>query len=222
MFPSTLPRQLVRCLFAFFVAVFVAPTLHAQESEAQRVKVLVPTLLGYAESNRRNMLQHPSLSAYDLDAEIHMAFGDALKSFKADIPRVIVRLDALQSVLRDVPLKAVPNWEMQGLLAALARHTGRIDDLIFHRAYRVALIAMLQRSGDGKSPQTAMKIIGLREPAAWFAVNSITPKTKSTRTIDDKRFDVWLIEVPNVGEQELYFDLSLMDYSVSRLKGIER
>ena len=91
------------------------------------------------------------------------------------------------------------------------------------RSVCAALIQALERTGDGRTAATALKVISIREEYVWLNHQRqvVKPKSRALKPIDGKYVDVWTV-VTTAGETELYFDFTAMADSRRRIEATRR
>jgi hypothetical protein len=191
---------------------------HAQVTP-DKVVELVPHLQLRAMNARMAALNHPTLDAFVFEDAINAAFKEIMPWMKnaAELPRVKARLASLETVVGS--MLDVPHWEMHGALSAIARMENNAERQLYHRAFRVALYDQLLRTGDGRSPQSAFQVIGRREAGVWLLLNEgVKFKSRARREIKGRTYDVLNVLTADGTEQQVYFDLSLMQASAERQK----
>jgi hypothetical protein len=176
---------------------------------------LMPLVLPKACKARETVMAHPTLPAYVIDDQIRKAVEQAKAQFKN--PRdTLEQLRALEAQLG--PLQEIPSMELHQLLGALAGMDGQPQIQQYHRAFAVALMACLSRTGDGLTPQTAYKVALLSEEYSWFFMNQpvLTKVSRVAKTLDGRRYDIWTVKYADGREGSLYFDVQRMTDSMLR------
>lgn len=117
---------------------------------------------------------------------------------------------ALSPLQKYAPIAELPFVRVQLLMAALAQHQHNQELRNHHRAWALALVKAIGRSGDGRSPATAFRLVQASEAEAWLLSQQERYKPLGQRRVSEgaRTFDVWRVATPNGGQQELYFDIS--------------
>lgn len=191
------------------------------------VDALTPTLLPVAAQARERVLNHPTLAAFEIEQTIKDAVAKASSQIKSpkDAPAARAELALLEQTLNMGPLREIPLIDLHKLMAAIAGAEGNSQEQAYHRAYSIALFMTINRSGDGKTPQTARRIVMIAEEYDWFwfAQQVVQRKARVAKTIDGRMYDIWTATMVNGGtEIELYFDASAMANSTTRVLSTRR
>lgn len=208
----TLPRALTLALLTSGLCASAQtppPVLSSQQ--------LMPIVVPKACKAREAVLAHPTLPAYAIEDQIRKAVQQAKEQFTT--PRE-TRLQLVASLEPSLgPLLDIPSMELHQMLGALAGMDGQPQLQQYHRAFAVALMACLGRTGDGQTPQTAYKVALLSEEYSWFFVNQqvLTKGTRTSKTLDGRRYDIWTVKYSDGREGQLYFDVQAMTDSMLRL-----
>ena len=185
------------------------------------VQALVPSLIEPATRARQAVLDRSDKSPYDVAYEINEAVKKATDVLKdpADAPKALEILHSLEPSLGT--LKLLPSRQLHQLLGAIAGMEQRTQDQYYHRAYALALIFSLSRTGNGETPETAFRVISIGEEYDWFFFNqqAFKPIDRVLKDIGDRRYDVWRIRLSSGQEKTLYFDVTQMQESAARTFG---
>lgn len=202
----------------FIIALLLAAALPAGMAAAQpAVQALLPTVLPEAGKARAALVNHPTLAAFEIEQTMKEAVAKAKAALTSpqQVPQARAALQPLETGLG--PLRTLPLFELHQLLGAMAGMEGKTEDQTYHRAYALALILHVDRSGDGKTPQTARRVVMIAEQYDWFFANrDVQRKTRVAKEIDGRMYDVWTVTTA-AGDQELYFDVTAMRQSVQRV-----
>jgi hypothetical protein len=122
------------------------------------------------------------------------------------------------------PLRMFPHYELQGLLAAIAAAEGNSDDALYHEAFRYALMQALERTGDGKTPGSAFKVVSVREEYIWFHMQQhrLKQKSKALMEIGGRTYDVWTVLTTTGREEQVYFDVTALFESARRREALRK
>lgn len=150
-------------------------TLAAQPA----VMALIPVVMPDVEKARTAVAEHPTLATFEIEDMLRKRVDAATAAFTVPQSGAAVRA-ALQPLEKDLgPLRTVPYAPPHQLLGAVAGAEGRDADQICHRAYGVAVLIAIDRSGDGKTLPTAMRVVMVNEQYTWFrAQRDMQAKTR--------------------------------------------
>jgi hypothetical protein len=102
--------------------------------------------------------------------------------------------------------------DIEAHYAAALCHKGHGDPAraLYHEAAFKQLLAALLASGDGKSPQTAIKVISPGEEFFALSMLGLEPKDQALVQTDGKLYDLFTVVSEKTGEKsEIFFDVSL-------------
>jgi Domain of unknown function (DUF4919) len=184
------------------------------------VQAYIPTLVPVAENSRAAVLTHPKLAAFEIEFMIRDAIkkvGEVVKG-----PQDAQKgLDVLEKLTDELgPLKTVAHHDLHRNLAFLKGDLGQTEEQAYHRAFGVAMLIAFSKTGDGKSHETAYKIISVREEYVWFEANRSTVQAtkRISKTFNDRTHDVWTVKNPTTGQEStMYFDAGDMGASATRV-----
>ncbi len=182
------------------------------------IESLVPNLLPIATKAREGVVNHRTLAAFEVENTIRDALNKAGNSFKTSRNPIVARrhLESLEKTIG--PLRENPLIELHLFLATLAEADGNPDDKIYHQAFANALFLALSYTGDGTSPATAFRIVMNSEENAWFKImKHWLSKSRTSKEIDGKTFDIWKARAPSGVDRDVYFDTSAMQASLRRI-----
>lgn len=167
---------------------------------------LIPAVLPKACKAREAVIAHPTLPSYEIDQQIRTALQKAKEEFRSP-QETLAKLRSLETALG--PLQEIPSVELHQLLGALAGMEQRLQDQQYHRAYALALMLCLSRTGNGLTPETAYKVVLVSEEYSWFFMNQqqLTRLSRIARTLQDRRYDIWTVRYNDGREGQLYFDI---------------
>jgi len=190
-------------------------TLAAQPA----VMALIPVVMPDVEKARTAVAEHPTLATFEIEDMLRKGVDAATAAFTGPQSGAAVRA-ALQPLEKDLgPLRTVPYVPLHQLLGAVAGAEGRDADQIYHRAYGVAVLIAIDRSGDGKTLPTAMRVVMVNEQYTWFrAQRDMQPKTRRPLRQDGRSYDVWTVATP-AGDREVFFDVTASFASTGRILG---
>lgn len=204
------------CLFAFGTI-----TQSYAQTNLNAVNALIPSLVSTAEQARKNLVQHPTLTAFEIEAMLEEAankLGMVIKG-TSDISRGRELLTSLEQEV--APIREIPSFKMHVLLAKFAAMEGRAEDLNYHWAYAKATQLAIARTGTGASPETAIRVVMLSEEHDWFWTQEkvLQKESRVSQEIGGKKYDVWHA-TSNQGKHLIYFDVSAMQESLARVFAI--
>ena len=80
----------------------------------------------------------------------------------------------------------------------------------FHRTVLFKLLDSIIKSGDGKTPETALQVITIREEYMVMMILQLRQKSQAIKQIGDKSYDVFeVFDVKNNQPSSVYFDISI-------------
>jgi hypothetical protein len=183
------------------------------------VQKLIPELMPVAEKARLAVVTHPTLAAFEIDAMIKDAIKNAKEVYKqpSDIPAARQILRVLEPELG--PLDQIPSFDLHLLLGAMEGAEGNTDKQTYHRAYGVAVMLDLDKSGNAFSLETAPKIVMIQEEYAWFFLRSreLTRQSRVAMREAGRLVDIWTVKTKDDKEIRIYFDAGLMQASAARV-----
>jgi hypothetical protein len=199
--------------------VFVAIGGVVAQPTSEQIRTLMPTVLPIADAARAKNINHPTLSSY----HISQIVDDALKKMSLVVkgPGDAAKgIAILEEELKAIgPIKEIAHTDVHRALGFLNGDLGKADEWAYHRTFGVALLFSMNRSGDGKTPQTAMVATLVREQYVWFEANRnrIQRVSRVSQEIDGRSYDVWTAKVlPSGEETKIYFDVTAMKESLNR------
>ena len=198
-------------------AIFFSCGLRAQPA----VDALIPELLPVAAKAREAVVNHPTLGAYEIESTIRDAVNKAKGILKTPHDAAAAR-EALLPLEKSLgPLREIPFIQLHFLLGAIAGIEQRTEDQNYHRAFASALFVVINRTGKGASPETAYRVVLLAEEYDWFFFMQQRLKVKSrvSKDIGDRKFDIWTALTSSGEERQVYFDVSAMQASLLRVRG---
>lgn len=185
------------------------------------VQALLPSVIPQAGQARANVVNHPALAAFEIEQTMKEAVAKA-KAALTSPQQVAQAREHLLPLEKLGPLRTLPLFELHQLLGAMAGMEGRTEDQTYHRAFSVALILHVDKSGDGKTPQTARRVVMIAEQYDWFFANrEVQRKTRVAKEIDGRMYDIWTVATA-AGDQELYFDVTAMRQSALRVMALRQ
>jgi len=195
------------------LALALPTTLRAQPA----VMALIPVVMPDVEQARKAVADHPRLATYEIESMLREAVDAASAAFTGPQSGAAVRA-ALRPLENDLgPVKTLPYVPLQTLLGALAGAEGRADDQTYHRAFAVAVLIAIDRSGDGRTLPTAMRVVMVNEQYTWFsAQRDMQRKTRRQLRQDGRVYDVWTAATPT-GDREVFFDVTASFASFERV-----
>ena len=197
----------VLCLLFHPSAIYAQPAVQQQIAQLDSI----------ADKARLAVVNNPSLAAFEIEFMIKEAIKKATAIYPNDVPAARKILKQLEPDLG--PLKEIPSFDLHLLLSAMAGVEGDFSEQNYHRAFAVALMRSLVRSGDALSQETAPKIVMIVEEYNWFFLkkNELERETRVTRRDNGKVIDVWIVKTKDGKEMSIYFDASLMQESGERV-----
>lgn len=178
-----------------------------------------------ATKARALALANGQRSGYEIDITARSAMNEAAGLFKDNGPASVAISSLERSLTGIYPLDSYPSVLLHKLLSALYERDGNISRAKYHANYSVALLKSLADTGDGKTALTAMKPISLSEEHAWFdaAKRLLTPKSRRlVRGASDESFDVWQVQLADGSASEVFFNVTELMASQSKLSGMQR
>jgi hypothetical protein len=183
------------------------------------VQKLIPGLMPVAAKARLAVITHPTLSAYEIDFKINEAIKKAKEVYKqpSDIPAARQILRGLEPDLG--PLDQIPSLSLHLLLGAMEGVEGNTGKQMYHRAYGLAVMFNLDKSGNALTLETAPKIVLLQEEYAWFFLRKgeLTRQSQALMREGGRFVDVWTVKTLDDKETKVYFDAGLLQDSVARV-----
>lgn len=156
----------------------------------------------------RAALLRPALDPQRIEADFARAMGQAEQYWDAGRGDEAIR--ALGTLQKYAPMAELPFIKAQLLLAAVAEQQRNTDLVRHHRAFATALVQAIDASGDGRTPQTAMRLVLASEADGWFIAHGdrYTPLGKRPAGTGRHIHDVWRVRTASGAEGSLYFDVS--------------
>ena len=105
--------------------------------------------------------------------------------------------------------------------ALICEQLGDLRRRDLHRAIGHGLADALLDSGDGQSPETALKVLSVVEENFALEVLGLAPKSHAKAVRDGHHYDVYKIEQPDGETTDFYFNVELPDHFSGRTKGPE-
>ena len=124
-------RIFIRCTFVI-VALLTGVAAKAQTA----VDLLIPNLLPIAAKSREAVVNHPTLTAFEVEGTIRDAVSKAVKSL-TESPKDTSKARSFLSPLEEKfgPLREIPLVELHFLLAKLAELDQKGEEQNYHRAF---------------------------------------------------------------------------------------
>ncbi len=104
---------------------------------------------------------------------------------------------------------------MGDMFAALAMHTENTQDKAEleglakkHKALAEGLLQPILKSGDGKTPETAYRVISIPEEYMTLSYLGYYVTSQIALNVDNKFYDVMVVKNQSGEEQRFYFDVS--------------
>lgn len=203
-----------RWIFWLF-AIIYSCGLQAQPA----VDALIPELLPVAAKARESVLNHPTLAALEIEHTIREAVKKARSVMKGPQDAAAARENLAPLEQSIGPLREIPFIQLQFLLGALSGIEQKTEEQEYHRAFASALFISINRSGKGTSPETAYRVVMLAEEYDWFwfMQQRLKKKSRVSKDINGKKFDIWTAVTASGEERKIYFDVSGMQTSLARV-----
>jgi hypothetical protein len=200
------------------LALMLPTTLLAQPA----VTALIPVVMPDVEQARKAVADHPRLATFEIEGMLREALDAASTAFTGLQSGEPVRA-ALRPLESDLgPVKTLPYVPLQTLLGAPAGAEGRADDQFYRRAFAVAVLIAIDRSGDGRTLPTAMRVVMVSEQYTWFgAQRDLQRKTRRQLRQDGRVHDVWMAAT-SAGDREVFFDATASFASAGRVLDARR
>lgn len=183
----------------------------AASTEAIRAAMELWSDPGRAEADfdaRRRL--YAESEAYDPYGE---SVRDGLDELRAAAEDGLYReaLDIANGILAAHPVIT----EAHGYAATACFHLGDPDRAAYHRRYARGLVDSVRRSGDGRSPATAYKLVHMAEAEAVASTLSGPVLARTTLEAGGRRYDAW-----RTAGGTLYLDVTaVFDWSLRRFGG---
>lgn len=182
------------------------------------VQALIPTLMPVAAKARDGIVNHPRLASFEIEAIMRETVKKATGVMKGpnDVSAARAILAPLEQTIG--PLRQLPLFELHRLLGYLAGLEGKSDEQNYHRAYSVALLLSIDKSGNGTSPESAYRVVMIVEEYDWFAAQrGLKQQTRVAREMNGRKYDVWTARIDSGEERQIYFDVTGMQESAARV-----
>jgi hypothetical protein len=136
---------------------------------------------------------------------------ELLKTYKSDPEKF---LQASKTWLARCPVDA----QVHMMRASLLSKMGKFEDSIRHRSFFYGLMASIVNSGDGKTKETAFKVIAIEEEYTLLNFMGAEMKSQSLQG----NYDVMEVKMDE-GDTTIYFDISIHLEALEKgLAGIEK
>jgi hypothetical protein len=204
--------MLRKLVFLLFLGVTIQ-SAHSQTNVQQMVGQLLPIAI----EARQGFLSNPTKSSYELQQEI----VDAIKQASA-LPGTSENFSKIHEIFARMeasigPLKTAPSFRLHDALKNLARLERNDEAAQYHDAYALALMVALSKTGNGYSPETALKVITIDEEYNWLGINQLKGIERKNNNIGTRNFDIWRVQKLSGEESTLYFDVTEIKEQFTRL-----
>jgi hypothetical protein len=75
----------------------------------------------------------------------------------------------------------------------------------------------LSKTGNGYSPETALRVITIDEEYNWLGINQLKGIERKNNNIGTRNFDIWRVQKLSGEESTLYFDVTEIKEQFTRL-----
>lgn len=201
-----------RCAFLAACCVVFSGATFAQslDSVTERAMQRAPALVDSARAACATAASHPSLSAYEIEAAIRDAEEEINRDTRsaADVPTAERRLQALAA--RIGPLDTTPSLDLQLLQATVAAAGDQTERRVDRRAFNLALMMAIAKSGDGKSTATAFRpcLVGNEYYFARTVLGATDVADQRLVQEDGRYYDRLIIVGRDGVRQDVFFDVT--------------
>jgi Domain of unknown function (DUF4919) len=143
---------------------------------------------------------------------------------KGDLIRAMVagNLDQVATVANRIIARDYTDIDAHAALATVLERRGQTQEAAFERAVADGLLASIQQSADGMSPETAFVVIGVAEEYTLLGAMGVQVARQSLIQADRGPVDALEVVSQNGERRTVYFDVSRLFNAMSRLGGVQK